>query len=386
MFVINISTLLVLQKIGDYNLIFVISRYYDTEKLRGGEKFAKRFYEFYPRDAGKTYFIDFFRGYSIKNLVSKFFGKHEIINYGNKKFLRLGVFQIFKYLLTENPNKIYITTLEGYSIFFLLYKIFHPKIKVINIVHNQYQLDLSLEIKRVPFWTRIKIAFSERLIYKYSDLLVFPSHKAVIISKGYYKTRENKVRIIPHGVDEIFFHNSKKINKNQKLRIIYVGGSSRAVKGYNYLFHTVSTIDIPLSLNICGDISDNKEFFEQYDHLPRSVEKNIIGELTSNELSRLYSQNDIFVLPSMSETFGISGLEAMASGLCVIVTEESGISEVIDNGKNGFVISYGNIQEFKSVIKTLNENREILEKISIQAINTAKKFRWDTLIPQYLEL
>lgn len=65
---------------------------------------------------------------------------------------------------------------------------------------------------------------------------------------------------------------------------------------------------------------------------------NQTGHLSSQELSRLYREATICVLPSYYETFGLAALEAMAYGKPVIATQAGGLAEVVENGKTGLLV------------------------------------------------
>lgn len=83
---------------------------------------------------------------------------------------------------------------------------------------------------------------------------------------------------------------------------------------------------------------------------------------------------DIFVLPSRSEAFSNSLLEAMACGCCPIVSRVGGNTELVQHGENGLVFAAGAVDELGRAIQALSENRAMRHQLSEQARSTAEHF------------
>jgi UDP-glucose:(heptosyl)LPS alpha-1,3-glucosyltransferase len=104
------------------------------------------------------------------------------------------------------------------------------------------------------------------------------------------------------------------------------------------------------------------------------------------DIERYYASADIFVFPSIYEPFGNVHLEALASGLPVITTRNSGGSEIIRDGVNGFVIAspedYG---EIAAKIRILMEEKK-RESMSIEARALAEKFTFKRYTEEAMKL
>ncbi|RPI34274.1 MAG: glycosyltransferase, partial [Nitrospiraceae bacterium] len=96
---------------------------------------------------------------------------------------------------------------------------------------------------------------------------------------------------------------------------------------------------------------------------------------------------DIFVFPTMYEPFGNVHLEALASGLPVITTKNSGGSEIINDGVQGFVIRQPeDIKAIAEKIRFFIHNRERLEAMSKNARSLAEEFTFEKHISRIKEL
>jgi UDP-glucose:(heptosyl)LPS alpha-1,3-glucosyltransferase len=106
----------------------------------------------------------------------------------------------------------------------------------------------------------------------------------------------------------------------------------------------------------------------------------------SDAVHRFYGMADIFALPTMYEPFANVCLEAMACGLPVITTEENGASELVQNGRNGFVIDrWDDVQGLSACIKTLMQG-DAFRHMGKDAHETARKYTWERHIRETVEV
>lgn len=110
------------------------------------------------------------------------------------------------------------------------------------------------------------------------------------------------------------------------------------------------------------------------------------GFIQPDVLSRYYACCDVFVLPSLDEPWGVVVLEAMASGLAVVVSSKVGCArDLVREGKSGFVVSPEDVEGFASVFIKLLRNSLLCQQMGECARKIALEYEHDLYIPQ-LEL
>ena len=103
----------------------------------------------------------------------------------------------------------------------------------------------------------------------------------------------------------------------------------------------------------------------------------------SNDVPKVLCYSDIFLLPSMTESFGLAALEAMAAKTPVISTNTGGLPEVNINNVTGFLSDMGDVQEMADNAIYILEDENRLNQFKENAFNQAKKFSIDKVLPLY---
>lgn len=186
----------------------------------------------------------------------------------------------------------------------------------------------------------VRLWFERRMFRqrKYRALIA-ESKLTVEELNNYYGVPCEEARVIYNGLDLESFLAKKDdqgcirdaygISKDDTV-ILFVGSSFKR-KGLPFILKAMNLIPEPLTLLIVGkgrpmDFSD------------RFGNKRVVFCGHRKNVSDFFSIAKIFVLPSIYEPFGIAALEAMAYGIPVIVSRQCGISEIIEHGKEGYVL------------------------------------------------
>ncbi|MBF0478100.1 MAG: glycosyltransferase family 4 protein [Candidatus Omnitrophica bacterium] len=106
-----------------------------------------------------------------------------------------------------------------------------------------------------------------------------------------------------------------------------------------------------------------------------------------NDVKNILKIFDIYVLSSRSEALNFSVLEAMASGKSCIAPNVGGLTEIIDNGRNGFLFQPGNFKELSELIVRIFADKELKEKFEREGLKSlAEKFNINTMVEKTVDL
>ncbi len=194
---------------------------------------------------------------------------------------------------------------------------------------------------------------------------------------------EDKLIHIPYGVDLSQFKQISK--KDDVFRVVFVGGMTLQ-KGVHYLLRAFTELGLPNSelILLGSETPEIEPFFKKYGVIsalePGKGDGRIrfLGHKKQDSLYEYYSQGSVFILPSIHDGFGMVMTQAMASGLPVIATENTGGPDIIENGKQGFIIPIRDTESLKGKISYLYENRDICREMGqLAKKKVSSGFTWD---------
>jgi glycosyltransferase involved in cell wall biosynthesis len=123
-------------------------------------------------------------------------------------------------------------------------------------------------------------------------------------------------------------------------------------KGFEFLSEVVKKLDdrgFKFKLLVVGGNKNPevvKEIRDMFGHLNEEGKVTFTGMLKGEELARAYAVGDLFLHCSITETFGLVVLESMASGVPVIARDEGGPSEIVADGKSGYLVAPHDLETF----------------------------------------
>jgi glycosyltransferase involved in cell wall biosynthesis len=175
------------------------------------------------------------------------------------------------------------------------------------------------------------------------------------------------------GVDEAGIWNERRRMKDEgslrPLRVLFLG-QTVARKGIYDLVEAARLLaNDPVIIDVVGPHRPLP------DDLPSTIRFH--GRVSLSEAARWYDHSDVFVLPTRSDGFAITQLEAMSHGLPVITTQCCG--DVVRDGVNGLVVEAGNVVELASAMRRLAHDHQLLESLRSHAKETMDLFSLDVL-------
>jgi glycosyltransferase involved in cell wall biosynthesis/predicted metal-dependent phosphoesterase TrpH len=195
------------------------------------------------------------------------------------------------------------------------------------------------------------------------------STRSQLIERGLIAS---KVKPLPRWVDMELFSPAKRdpqfwrgYGLGDELKFLYVGRVSKE-KNLQVLADAFMRLTNPVeqgTLIIVGDGPYRKELETKLSGYPVVF----TGFLAGEELCKAYASADVFVFPSTTDTFGNVVLEAQASGLPVIVSDQGGPKELLQDGLSGFVVNTNNVEALTSAMQFFEADRRLAADMGNQA-------------------
>ena len=185
----------------------------------------------------------------------------------------------------------------------------------------------------------------------------------------------DKVTSIPMGVDLQIFKsdtNTSERKIKQGVRFVFVGNGS-PLKGCDILAKAFRRLleQFPESrLTIIGG-AVRSTLFEGIQNL------DLIEQVSHEELARILFNQDVLVLPSRFDSFGMVVAEGMACGLPAIVSDHVGAKEMIIPGSNGHVIRSECVDSLLNAMHSYSSRPFCLKKMRVQALDASQRYSWN---------
>lgn len=220
-----------------------------------------------------------------------------------------------------------------------------------------------------------------RWFYEQMDLILVPSgfYRQQLIARDF---NPRQLRLFPHGTDIEMFnprHRSPtywdRFGRNGGPKVLYVGrvAKEKDLDILTEVYDQLACRRPECTLAIVGD----GPFLETMKRRLRHRNVVFTGFLLGEELGRAYASSDVFVFPSTTDTFGNVVLEAMASGLPVVISDKGGPKEMVQHGRTGLVTKARNSTDLLRGIESLLDNQEMRRQMSVHVRAYAESRSWE---------
>lgn len=266
------------------------------------------------------------------------------------------------------------------------------KIPYISAVRNT---DVNLYFKKMKWmhwYFKIILDNATNIIFispQYKDSFL----KTVIDKKSASKIQD-KVFVIPNGIDSLFLkqneHSTKVLSK--VIRLIFVASFQKG-KGLIEIIYAIDVLrkkGYNVEFTAVGKGLPGRHEEKSYVHLVEDVAKDrdwvtLLGYKSKVELINLFLKNDIFVMPSSPETFGLVYAEALSQGLPVIYAKHQGFDGFFPEGKIGYSVIPTDSQDIASKIEAIIINYDKLQQ-NMSDFDFNSKFNWAEIVKTYITI
>jgi glycosyltransferase involved in cell wall biosynthesis len=249
--------------------------------------------------------------------------------------------------------------------------------------HPAFQLDiLSDEARQLGVQGIVPgSTFKERILeeIELADHIFCPSSyaKRTFVERG---IRAERIVVCPYGVDGGQFTPratepaARSEPEARKPFCVLFLGKICMRKGIHYLLEGYRKARLPNArLVLAGPVDpEYRPVLERYRGLFAET-----GSVPRSRVQELYAAADVFVIPSLADSYGLVVSEAMSAGLPVIVSENTGMADFIVNGREGFVVPIRDSEAIAARLTFLHENRAECARMGRAGAARARALDWD---------
>ena len=213
------------------------------------------------------------------------------------------------------------------------------------------------------------------------DLVISPSYSMEKIMRQYGV--ECHIEVVPNGIDLKNFHNAEPLSRadfgfeEDNILLVYAGRIAPE-KNLELLFQAfagVTHVFPDVHLLIVG--GGQKDYQDEVSQLPGDLDiqdrVRFVGMIPYEKLPSYLAMCDVFVTPSVSETFGMSTVEAMGTGLPAIGIHSPGASDIIEHGKTGY-LAQDSVASLTAMLTYSCINRDSLKKMGAAASEASNHY------------
>jgi glycosyltransferase involved in cell wall biosynthesis len=266
--------------------------------------------------------------------------------------------ELFDYIVSRKVRKLKPSTVHCFASYGLRTFGQTKGLKIVDIgsLHPRYNNEQELTYLQKKQINEFEVA----------DKILVPStlaRESILLYQPYLKS---KIRVIPYGVSKPL---AKKQRTNKKFRFLFIGGNP-IIKRLDWVLKAFKELDDKeTELYIVGKTG----------YSSRDANIKTIPKLVGVELSELYFNSDVLILPSISEGFGMVVTEAMAHGVVPIVSENVGAKDFITKN-NGFVI-----KTYEELLKAMEKAKSIDLTPMKREAEKVSEYSWKDYAQKVLE-
>ena len=321
-------------------------------------------------------YLPYFQDGNIYSRIQKLFGFEKITD----RVYRTGIIPLLAFVIKFRPQFIHIITPGLYYMLLFPLRILF-RYKIVSTLHsiNRYVIP---HLSNIKGYQKFRFLFIDFLLIKYSDSVFVYSKRDKRYISMYYKIKPDKIRVVNNGFNKV---NVRKENfsYNSPLKVAFVGQINRKEKAFDLLSNALSILNLPVKLSVFS----HDEQVETIYCNSKNIDLKIHDPFNEQEFTEELVHNDIFILPSKYESFSISLLEAMSTGIIFIASSRVGLTERFNPELISLVFQTSDTNDLIDRIHFYLKMDKVQKlSLSSEIINFTKNYSWDMIAYSYKKI
>jgi len=239
---------------------------------------------------------------------------------------------------------------------------------------------------------------AERRLAQSLDCIVAATGYEQRLLQRVYGVPKTRVAVIPLGVaSEKFFPDSRELARAQlKIpldeQVVLAVGRIEPLKGIDILIRGMALITDKSKVRLLI-VGGDEEAGPEFDRLTAIADEvgvrdllTFAGSVPHDQMPNYYRSADVVVMPSFSESFGLVAVEAMASGVPVVVSRVGGLASTVVDGRTGYLIPWRCPEPFAEKIDLLLRNDSLRKALGTAGVERMRAYSWDSVSEQLADL
>lgn len=287
------------------------------------------------------------------------------------------------------PDIIHIATPSLLGFFALNYAK-RRNIPVLTIYHTHFISYIAYYFKNIlplvkPTEQWMKKAMNN--FYNKCDIVYVPT-KSILTELQQIGLQQGGLKLWQRGIDTQLFNPKKKnanyirqLTKNEKPTVLFVSRIvwEKNIKTLIEIYQHIYAQKLGYNFIVVGEGTAKATAMQE---MPNAI---FLGKKTHQELAILYASADVFVFPSVSETYGNVVVEALASGLPCVIADGGGSASLIEQGVNGFKCHPENAAGYVYYLKKILSDTTLKRKLVAAGLSYVGQLDWTGLSQQYFD-
>lgn len=243
----------------------------------------------------------------------------------------------------------------------------HHRVPLVAHVH-------ATEFDRTDFHPNQWIADKERFGLQQANRVIAVSNYTKNLLINHYGIPADKISVVHNGHDHIP-HPTHAGHKGKIPLVLFLGRMTIQKNPWLFLdtARIVHDLQPDVQFVMAGDGPMLNTLIDRSCELGLSDSLVFTGKVARKEVDSLYRSASCFVMPSISEPFGLVALEAISHGVPVILSKQSGAAEVIDHA---FKVDFWDTERFADCILTVLREQPLAEQLTSEAPRILQKLTW----------